>query len=214
MTRKIDHIVWAGSDLNVLMADFMSMTGVEAVLAGRHPTLGTHNALASLSDDVYFELLAADSHGQTSKNMGGQLAKFTSPQIFAYMFKASDLEKLKECLAEEGIESDLVTLSRTTMTGDTLTWRLLIPKDSQFASFLPVFIDWMDTPHPSTSAPKGCALIQMRIHHPNAPRLTELLAKLDCPIEVLSADTPDFEVTLASPKGVITLHGNGQRINA
>lgn len=210
MTRKIDHIVWAGSDLDALRNTFTAMTGIEATPGGRHPTMGTHNALVSLSGDAYLELLAADAQGQTSQNMGGQLAGFASPQVFAFMLKASDLEDIQACLAKEGIAADLIAASRTTPEGNTLTWRLLIPRDARWASFLPVFIDWMDTPHPSATAPTGCTFHRLRIHHPQAPRLKALFEQLHCPIEVVQADTPDIELSFASPKGTHVLHGSGQ----
>lgn len=56
--HTIDHVVVGISDLEVGIAAFASLTGVTAAYGGAHPTTGTHNALASLGDDVYLEILS------------------------------------------------------------------------------------------------------------------------------------------------------------
>ncbi len=57
MIRGIDHVVIAVADLERTIAGFTEL-GFTVVRGGRHPGLGTHNALVAFSDGAYFELIA------------------------------------------------------------------------------------------------------------------------------------------------------------
>ncbi len=56
----LDHILYAVPDLQKGIDDFEKLTGVRPVYGGKHLNLGTHNALVSLGEEVYFELIAPD----------------------------------------------------------------------------------------------------------------------------------------------------------
>ena len=152
MALRLDHFIYAGRDLDSLIAQFESLSGIAAGRGGRHPGLGTRNALASLGPDVYFELLAVDPEQPLDGTMGGRIDALPSPRLFAYMMKGQGLERQKEVLAHNGIGADLFDASRTTPDGRTLKWRLLVPHDNPLGDFVPKFIDWLDTPRPSTTS--------------------------------------------------------------
>ena len=54
----IDHIVIGIHDLEKGIASIEDLTGVKPVYGGAHPSLGTHNALISLGNRTYLEILA------------------------------------------------------------------------------------------------------------------------------------------------------------
>ena len=58
---RVDHLVWCVPDLDAGIRALEAMTGVKAVAGGRHPGVGTHNALLSLGDTAsYIEIIAPD----------------------------------------------------------------------------------------------------------------------------------------------------------
>jgi len=205
MTLSLDHFIYAGRDLEQMRAGFESLTGVQANLGGRHPGLGTRNALASLGKSVYFELLAADHEQRLEDNMGGRIKDFEVPRLLAYMLKAQDLEGVQQTLSRHQISSDLFDAQRTTPDGRTLRWRLLVPRDNPFGDHVPKFIDWLDTTHPATSSVGGCRFEFFRIGHPQADALADLLADLDCEVDLARADRPYLQLGIDSPRGRVVL---------
>lgn len=203
MARILDHFIYAGRDLEPMRAGFTALTGIEPNLGGRHPGLGTRNALASLGDSVYFELLATDHDQRLEGNMGARINEFASPRLLAYMLKGQDLEALQQVLTRHDVEADLFDAQRATPDGKTLRWRLLVPRDNRFGDHVPKFIDWLDTTHPATTSVKGGRFEFFRMGHPDSDALTALLADLDCDIPVQRADRPFLHVGIGCPKGSV-----------
>jgi len=207
MAATLDHFIYAGRDLDSMSAQFEQMTGVAPGRGGRHPGMGTHNALASLGNGVYFELLAVDptQKDKLQRTMGARIEALPSPRLFAYMLKGQDLAQQRKVLAGHGIAADLFDASRTTPDGRTLNWRLLVPHDNPFGDFVPKFIDWLDTPHPSNTAKPGCTFESFEIGHPEAPRLRSLLAELGASFPVETSDRAHLRLRISSPKGCVVM---------
>ena len=55
---QIDHLVIGVAELDAGVRQFEELTGIRPAFGGEHPDLGTHNALISLGDRTYLELLA------------------------------------------------------------------------------------------------------------------------------------------------------------
>ncbi len=206
MSNPLDHLMYAGHDLNQMMARFESLTGVKPGIGGVHPGLGTRNALASLGPDVYFEMIAPDPAQNVPGSWGELFKTFTEPRIFAYMVRAQGLERLAEILKADGIDTDLIEASRTTPTGAVLRWRLLLPREQAWGNYIPKFIDWTDTTHPGLTSVKCGSLIDFQIGHPQAARLRELLDRLDVAVDVALADRPCLRARLQTPAGVVIMN--------
>lgn len=209
--RSFDHFIYGGRDLDALRRAFASLTGVESTPGGRHPGMGTRNALASLGNNVYLELLAVDPEQSLGGKMGERVQAFAAPQLFAYMLKSSgaELEAAQHVLDRHGIASDLFEASRTTPEGKLLRWRLLVPRDNPFGDFTPKFIDWLDTPHPARVAAGGCCFESFAIGHSRAGDLAALLRELDAPLPVQYADRPYMHLKIGTPRGSLVLSGLG-----
>ena len=59
-TWCLDHVVYGVSDLQLGIDAFKRVTGVKPVIGGQHVGLGTHNAIFSLGNETYFEIIAPD----------------------------------------------------------------------------------------------------------------------------------------------------------
>lgn len=205
MTHPIDHFIYAGRDLEPMCNVFEARTGVKPDLGGRHPGLGTRNAVVSLGDSVYFELLALDAEQPLGGALAAQIEAFTTPRLYACMLRADDLETLQQILAAHAIESDLFEASRAAPDGRLLRWRLLVPRANHFGEFVPRFIDWQRTTHPATTSVAGCRFESFRMEHPQAQALGTLLRDLQAGVSVQPAERPALRLTLATPRGAVVL---------
>src|SRR6185436_20196195 len=55
---QVDHLVVAIRSLPEGIAEFERLVGIKAVVGGKHPGRGTENALVSLGDGKYVEIIA------------------------------------------------------------------------------------------------------------------------------------------------------------
>ena len=206
--NEVDHFMWAAVDLESASAEFERLTGVRPAFGGRHIGFGTHNALVSLSNGSYMEVLALDPEQDTGGPLGAEIALLTSPAILAFHIKRADLESVVSVYEEMNIDyKGPFDLSRQRPDGVVLKWRLLLPESPVYKHALPVFIDWMDAPHPSTSTPTGCELTQFEVGYPQNEELSLLYKKLDVSLPVVYSKEAYAKATLQTPKGEVVLHG-------
>jgi hypothetical protein len=209
MELSLDHFIYAGHDLEALSQQFEQLTGIVPGKGGRHPGLGTHNALASLGSDIYFELLAIDPTqvGSLDGTMGGRIRAMNEPRLLAYMLRGQELERQQAVLTKHGIGADLFDASRNTLDGTTLSWRLLVPHAHPLGDFIPKFIDWKDTVHPAKTSVSGCAFESFELGHPEAGKINDLLGELGSDLRVQRASAGYFQLRVKVPKESITFVG-------
>jgi Glyoxalase-like domain len=207
MSLTLDHVIYAGRELEPMRREFAQLTGVAPAIGGRHPGLGTMNALASLGADVYFELLAVDPSQPPGDNWATRIAALPYPRLFGYMLKCRELEAAQNTLLQHGIGADLFDASRQTTDGRTLRWRLLVPHDNPLSDFVPKCIDWLDTVHPATTSVPGCSFESFEMGHPQADSLRSLLHDLGADLAVEYADRPYFRLRIRTTKGPLILTG-------
>lgn len=206
MAPKIDHLVLASTDLAELTKYFAGTTGVSPVAGGAHPAWGTHNALVSLGEAQYLELIAPQP-GKTG-SWARQFRNFHEPTLAGWCVRAANLARVADAAHAYGCRTRMMAGSRRTTDGIMLEWELLFLSHPELNPALPFFINWGDTLHPASTLEAEITLHSMEIATPGAEGLIELLAAIS--IEgVATTEQADTQLTavLTGPQGTFSLEG-------
>ncbi len=218
---QIDHVIWAVPDLDRGVDLFKEMSGVTPVVGGVHPGRGTRNSLVSAGENTYVEIIAPDP-GQMPLDpettpvqaFAHQISTMSGPEVDMFAFSAPDLEAIKE--KAKGLGLEVVGPSpgqRMTPEGVLIRWSHVDFIGHDFGQFLPFALDWLDSPHPSTTSPKGALIEGITVEHPQAEELGRLYEGLGIPAEVVEAEKPRIVVRMRSELGAFELT-SGVRIPA
>ncbi len=179
---KLDHLVYAVFDLETAADSFEERLGVRPSPGGRHPGIGTHNALLSLGGDRYLEIIAADPTQPAPlhpRPFG--LDDLVEPRLVTWAGRPPNLEEACAGLRSHGREpGEIRVMSRMRPDGVELSWRLAVPppfegEDSgDRGGVVPFLIDWGETPLPATTLPIGPKLEVLVLSHPEHEALWSL----------------------------------------
>ena len=97
----LDHILLGCSDLDRGIAFVEEHTGVRAAFGGVHPARGTQNALLSLGERRYLEIIAPDRAQPDAKNpLVTYLKKLSEPRLVNWAAHPGDLAGFAKKLRE------------------------------------------------------------------------------------------------------------------
>jgi hypothetical protein len=206
----LDHILLGCSNLDQGIAFVLQHTGVEPVIGGVHPGRGTRNALLSLGEMHYLEIIAPDpaqaEQKITRESMVAELKGLLSPRIIEWAVHTSDINAVAERLRKAGIAFEGPTPgSRKRPDGQTLHWQTLNLDNNQ-NGILPFFIQWgAGTVHPSIDAPAGCQLGSFGATSPDPHALSATYRQLGLPVDVERGAKSALHAEIAGPRGKATL---------
>ncbi len=193
-SEGLDHIILYTGSLAQGSATFARLTGVTPTWGGQHPGRGTQNALVSLGQGRYLELLAPTVDTVPVEPLG----------LVGWAIHTSDITALRQRLGTEGIAlADPAPGSRRQPDGGLLTWTTaaLPGVDSPNAPF---FIEWgRQVAHPSTTTPTGCTLTEFLITEPDPTGLSGLVRLLGLAVVVRAGPERSASVTLQCPRGTV-----------
>ena len=197
---RLDHVLLGIADLEAGVRQFQELTGVEPRRGGRHPEMGTCNAVVSLGQGEYLEIIAPELGGrlvpmfESLKSIGR-----LTPVMWAMAVDDADEEAAR--LAAEGhAVVGPREGSRVQQEGGVLEWRLVTTPGR--GPFAPFFIEWAPgVPHPSATAPAGCALAAMEIAHPEPASLARLLESLGPRVRAPAAQRAALSFAIDCPRG-------------
>ncbi len=206
--KKIDHLVYATLDLEAEVDVLEQKLGVRAIMGGQHPGKGTWNALMSLGENVYLEIIGPDPEqmvdGQLPNKFG--IDQITASRMSTWVLKSDDPVKLAADAKAYGIDfGEVQDGSRKQTDGALLTWKLSNPVADRESGILPFLIDWGQSPHPAHNTPKGCELLHLRAEHPEADRIQALLDQLNLELPLTKGEAPKLIAALRTPNGEIEL---------
>jgi hypothetical protein len=199
---KLDHIMYAAADLDQGIEEIADLTGVRPALGGSHPGMGTRNALLSLDDDQYLEIIAPDPSQNLFGTTGELLLAHGGSGIRSWAVATTDLDTLADLARNAGYGcKDIINMSRTTPESVHLAWQLRFLTGNHQ---LPFFIDWKISPHPALSTPKGCSLIEFCVVSQDIDAYQQLMNALDLEISMTKGNN-HFKAKLQTPRGTVEL---------
>jgi hypothetical protein len=201
--KLLDHILLGASDLDAGIAFVEQRTGVRAAFGGVHPGAGTRNALLSLGENRYLEIIAPDPDQPATADVR-DLKDLDQPALIGWAVHPGDIEELANRLKSEGVAVvGPKPGSRKRLDGRVLNWKTLGLKDDA-GGLLPFFIEWgAGSLHPSVDAPQGCQLVRFEAATPDTLALGRTVASLRLDLSIVKAPTPHLHAIIVGPQGAL-----------
>jgi hypothetical protein len=202
----VDHLLLGVPNLADGIAWVAEKTGVQAILGGRHPGLGTHNALLSLGPRQYLEIIAPDPTQTTLAPQFAFLQLATAPRLLTWAAATKNIHASAAQAHAAGFELNGPNNgSRTRLDGETLRWKTLFLKND-FSLLVPFFIEWnAESRHPSEDSPTGCSLQSFALASPQSDKLRAAFRQLGIAANVQCSHEARLHAVLATPNGEIVL---------
>jgi len=202
---QIDHFMWGAPDLDHGIAQAARLFGVTAAPGGSHPGLGTRNALLSLGDSVYLEIIAPDPEQSLEGTFGERLGSLESCELITWAASSRELDAVSRELLSHGLACrGPVRTHRATPGGEQLAWDLLFPDAPHWAGTFPFFIDWLECPHPATINPSAGSFGMLNITSSRAAEYVGALKALGLEVDVQEG-APAISVEINVGGSTITL---------
>ena len=205
---QLDHIILGCRVLEEGIRYVEKRTGVQAARGGVHPDRGTANALLSLGDRRYLEIMAPDPSGRAAQSWAARqlaiLASLESPRLMGWAVHTNGIDTLAAKFRQLGIEIlGPWPGSRVRPDGRTVGWKSFSLTDDR-RGLLPFFIEWSaGSSHPSSDAPGGCHLERFVLAGPDIRELSNALRRIDVDAPVERAETPNLHARIIGPKGAL-----------
>ena len=200
----LDHFILGCDDLDRGIDFVEKHTGVRAAYGGIHPGRGTRNALLSLGERKYLEIMAPDPAQQGTLQIP-RLRELKELRIVGWAVHPADVSQLAARLRQAGVAfKDPQPGSRQRPDGKVLHWKSLTLIDDH-DGLLPFFIEWSaDSLHPSADAPKGCRLERFAAVNSRPDDLVKEVAILQIDLSISRGEKPALQATIAGPQGQLT----------
>ena len=169
----IDHLVYTSVNLEQGLDEIEKLLGVRPVYGGQHSGFGTHNALLSLGQTTYLEVIAPDPE-LTVPEQGlpfGMDGTKTS-RLATWAYRIEEIETLHAAAFESDLDlGRIIPGKRQKADGNILSWKLTDPNAMLLDGAVPFLISWGISPHPATSVPRAGDLTGFRIEHPQSSHI-------------------------------------------
>ncbi|TMA40040.1 MAG: VOC family protein [Deltaproteobacteria bacterium] len=202
-----DHLLWGAADLHEAIAAFAARTGIRAAPGGRHPDLGTHNAIATLGPKRFLEIIAPDPTLRPGA-LAGRLASMKTPALIMWAARTSSAAATAARAEAAGYQAAVIEGRRCRPDGVVVRWTNVFVSGHGAGTLVPFFIEWNGRSHPADDGPKGLRLQALRAETPQAEALRAVLKALDVRLAVREAPGSRLVAVVDTPRGRIELVGS------
>ena len=204
----IDHLVYAVPDLPTALDWFAEQTGIRPAVGGRHLTRGTHNAVVSLGDGAYLEIIAPDPENHdVAPPRWMAVDAIAKPTLTRWALKSDDLERDAALLqAINPHHGRIVDGSRSLTDGATLNWRMTLPQSEPLVELLPFLLDWSSSDfHPTERMGPGYELLDLNFGHSDPEAMQTNFARFGYKAAITEQKLPQIIARLKTPRGILRL---------
>jgi len=234
MKAQIDHLVIVARTLAQGVQWCEATLGITPGPGGDHALYGTHNRLAKIATPAhplaYLEIIAINPEAKKAVGTGSarwfdmddaalQAAVALAPRLVHFVAQTDDLQAGRNALKALGIDRGPALHASRHLRKGRLQWQITVRDDGQrlFDGALPSLIQWGKPDaaeplrlHPRNTLPRsGVTLHSVAITHPTAAKLLAAYEAIGLTGVAVETGPVNISVTLHTPKGPITLHGNG-----
>ncbi len=181
--------------------------GIRPVYGGKHLNHGTHNAILSIGEKCYFEIIAIDPENNNvsaPRWMGVDLIQH--PTLTRWAMRPVDwsrdvqrIRKINPSLGHTAIGN------RKQANGKMLDWEMTLPQAHPAVEVLPFLLNWKGTVHPAEQLEQQCTLKRLSLEHPEPQKIQAQLASLELDIPVKQATVPGIIMTIDTPNGEVVI---------
>ena len=182
MQTKIDHLVIGAATLEQGVNYVKSVLGIDIPAGGEHLSMGTHNHLMRLGNEIFLEVIAPHPNidapegprwfGLDDPYVRKQIEQ--QPCLLTWVVNTTDIKRLlsqtKLCFGEASL------ISR-----GNLSWYFGVPEDGRLlaSGMLPYVMQWRTDTHPANKmADLNCRLRALHIFHPRPHWLETALTSI------------------------------------
>lgn len=207
LPTDVDHLVYAAPELESGVVAMERLLGTRAVIGGRHPQYGTHNALLSLGPATYLEIVAVDPEFERPpRGRPFGVESEGLPRLVTWAARCEEIDVRATSANAAGRSVGRVEAgSRARPDGTMVHWRLTDPYVMAMDGVIPFLLAWGDTPHPATNAPAAGRFVGLRIEHPDPAAVHAALSALGTSADVHAAARPALVATIRVGSRLIEL---------
>jgi hypothetical protein len=206
LPATLDHLLWGSRDLDAAVDALHAQSGVRAVAGGRHPELGTHNALARLGERIFLEVIAPDP-ALPAGDFARQLATLAEPTLLMWAARTADAAGIAARARAAGYTATVVDGHRERTDGQVLRWVNVFVAGHGSGTLVPFFIEWRGGDHPAAAAPAGLRLASFTIETPQPAAIRTVMEALDVRVSVRKGARDRLVATIEANGGSLVLSG-------
>lgn len=208
--HKPDHIIYFVPDLEEAIDQFEADWGVRPSFGGQHPGRGSHNALLSLANGAYLEIIAPDPTQATpSHPRSFGMDGLSQAKLVTWAVTSADIDRsIEHARANQYDPGDPFDGARARSDGTMMHWKLTRRPEAIAGTtpegdwLIPFLIDWGDTAHPADNNPAGCELIEVQAIHPTPQPIRHMLEAMQVNCTVEQGDRPQLIALIDTPNGL------------